>query len=102
MLSIPVPFGATHIEVSAQGTVIAEGDVTFTAPVAPVTPPVTPPVTGGAELPATGFDPGPAYWGAALLAAGLAVVAAGRVRARATGRGPSIEETRFIAAARPH
>ena len=43
-LSIPVPFGTTHVEVWAQDTLIAEGDVTFTAP---VTPPVTPPVTGG-------------------------------------------------------
>ena len=82
-LSIPVPFGTTHVEVWAQDTLLAEGDVTFTAP---VTPPVTPPVTGGGgELAPTGFDPVPAYWGAALLAAGLAMVAAGRVRARARG-----------------
>ena len=42
-LSIPVPFGTTHVEVWAQDTLIAEGDVTFTAPVHR-TPPVTPPV----------------------------------------------------------
>ena len=48
-LSIPVPFGTTHVEVWAQDTLIAEGDVTFTK--APVTPPVTPPVTGGASGP---------------------------------------------------
>lgn len=81
-LSIPVPFGTTHVEVWAQDTLIAEGDVTFTAP---VTPPVTPP--GGGELAPTGFDPVPAYWGSALLAAGLAMVAAGRVRARAQDAG---------------
>ena len=73
---IPVPFGVTHIEVSAQGTVIAEGDVTF---LAPVTPPVTPPVT---ELPPTGFDPIATAWGSALLAAGVALVAVARVRSR--------------------
>ncbi|WP_457101057.1 hypothetical protein, partial [Microbacterium sp. P5_E9] len=79
-VSIPVPFGTTHVEVWAQDTLIAEGDVTFTAP---VTPPVTPP--GGGELAPTGFDPVPAYWGSALLAAGLAMVAVGRVRVRARG-----------------
>ncbi|WP_457101058.1 hypothetical protein [Microbacterium sp. P5_E9] len=81
-VSIPVPFGTTHVEVWAQDTLIAEGDVTFTAP---VTPPVTPP--GGGELAPTGFDPVPAYWGSALLAAGLAMVAVGRVRVRAQDAG---------------
>ena len=81
-VSIPVPFGTTHVEVWAQGVLIAQNDVTFTAP---VTPPVTPP--GGGELAPTGFDPVPAYWGSALLAAGLAMVAVGRVRVRAQDAG---------------
>ncbi len=77
-----MPFGTTHVVVtSAQGVVLAEGDVTF-APPAPPPPTEEPAAEDGAALAPTGADPGATAWGVALTLVGFGAVAVGRARAR--------------------